>query len=160
MDGATHWLQTRATHLRISKDLSSNGFKYTTSRRSQKLHSINNRATASSALLRAGNSNVPEIRTRLQNLKSVKKAFGILINFSHHARARGFPDVTILLAAQSKFLAGSQPLGEPQYATVLTDQHSCGGALERSPVVAEPRRLHRHSEIYTITLPEPIRAHL
>jgi hypothetical protein len=46
-EGASQWGQTRATHFRISNDFSSGSLRYTTSRRWQKLHSINNLANAS-----------------------------------------------------------------------------------------------------------------
>src|SRR5579859_342810 len=87
IDGASQCVHNRATHLRTSNDFNCNSFRYTTSRRWQKLHSISKRAKASSAVCGEGKS-MPQKSFRGSRItKAYRKPSGSRSN-SASTRAR------------------------------------------------------------------------
>src|SRR5438309_4963213 len=73
-------------------------------------------------LVRRGEVNVPEVAAWFENVDSVEKTVGVLVDFSDHAGPRVFPLIVLEVPPQMQFLAALQLFSETQNAPVAADE--------------------------------------
>src|SRR5207302_393529 len=73
-------------------------------------------------LVRRGKVNVPEVAAWLENVDSVQKTAGVLVDFGDHAGPRLFPLIVLQVPPQMQFLAALQLFRETQNAPVAADE--------------------------------------
>jgi hypothetical protein len=89
---------------------------------------------------------VPEVRTRVEEMDGVEEAFGVLVNFSDDAGAGGLDVVTFELAFKSKFLVLKEFFLEAKDAAVAADEEGLRHLFDGDAAGAKPGGFDRHAK--------------